>query len=95
IIETPYSKRIGYKQNTLERLLSKSNLTKKYFKALVHIRGLQQLEKAVKPGNYNKLWCAGKSSELVTEIKPISKIVKDLNLELKEAFENLSKSFNP
>ncbi|MFM7053793.1 MAG: NAD(P)H-dependent flavin oxidoreductase [Bacteroidota bacterium] len=95
IIETPYSKRIGYKQNSLERLLSKSNLTKKYFKALVHIRGLQQLEKAIKPGNYNNLWCAGKSSELVKEIKPISKIVKDLNLELKEAFENLSKSFNP
>lgn len=95
IIETPYSKRIGYKQNALERLLSKSNFTKKYFKALVHVRGLQQLEKAIKPGNYNNLWCAGKSSELVTEIKTISKIVEELEIELNEAFEDLSKSFKP
>jgi nitronate monooxygenase len=95
IIETPYSKRIGYKQNTLERMLSKSSITKKYFKALVHIRGLQQLEKAVKPGNYNNLWCAGKSSELVTEVKSIAKIVEGLEHELTEAFENLSKSFKP
>lgn len=95
IIETPYSKRIGYKQNAFERLLSNSSLTKKYFKALVHIRGLRQLEKAVKPGNYNNLWCAGKSSELVTEIKTIAKIVEGLEQELTEAFENLSKSFKP
>jgi len=93
IIETQYSKRIGYKQNALERLLSKSSLTKKYFKKLVQIRGLQKLEKAVKPGNYNNLWCAGKSSELVTEIKPIDKIIEKLEVELTEAFENLSKSF--
>lgn len=95
IIETPYSKRIGYKQNVLERLLSKSKLTKKYFKALVHMRGLQMLEKAVKPGNYNNLWCAGKSSELVTEIKSIAKIVDGLEHELNSAFANLSKSFKP
>jgi nitronate monooxygenase len=62
---------------------------------LVHIRGLRQLEKAVKPGNYNNLWCAGKSSELVTEVKSIAKIVEGLEHELTEAFENLSKSFKP
>jgi len=95
IIETPYSKRIGYKQNALERLLAKSSLTQKYFKALVHIRGLKQLENAVKPGNYNNLWSAGKSSELVTEVKSIAKIVEGLEHELNEAFENLSKSFEP
>ena len=92
IIETQYSKRIGYKQNALERLLSKSSLTKKYFKTLVQIRGLQNLEKAVKPGNYNNLWCAGKSSELVTEIKPINKIIEKLEVELTEAFEKHMKS---
>ena len=68
IINTPYAKKIGYKQSWFERMLSNSPRTKKYFKMLVQVRGMKKLEDAVKPGNYNNLWCAGQSVEMIHEI---------------------------
>ena len=68
IIDTPYAKKIGYTQGWLERFLSKNSTTKKYFKMLVQINGMKKLEKAVKPGNYNNLWCAGKSVAVIHDI---------------------------
>ena len=93
IIETPYSKRIGYSQNAFERLLSRSSITKRYFKALVHLRGLKMLERAVKPGNYQNLWCAGKSAELINEVKSVAEIVSDLEVEMSDGFSRLQKVF--
>jgi len=93
IIDTPFARSIGYKQGFLEKYLSRNRFTKKYFKALVHIRGLRQLEKAIQPGNYRNLWCAGKSSELVEEVRPISSIVNHLKLEMRDAFDQLSSLF--
>jgi len=71
IINTPYAKKIGYRQNAFERWLNKSKTFKKYFKMLVQVRGMQKLESSVKPGNYNNLWSAGQSVELINDIKPI------------------------
>jgi nitronate monooxygenase len=91
IINTPYAKEIGYDQNWLEKFLSTNSRTKKYFKMLVQLRGFKKLEAAVKPGNYNNLWCAGQSVEMVKDIRDVEAIVELLVLETKNAFASLNK----
>jgi nitronate monooxygenase len=91
IINTPYAKKIGYHQNFLEKFLSNNSTTKKYFKMLVQIRGMKKLDQAVKPGNYNNLWCAGKSVELIDEIKSCSKIIDEMENEMIAATEAMNK----
>lgn len=88
IINTPYAKKIGYKQNALERWLSKNKTTKKYFKMLFALKGMKSLEKSVAPGNYNNLWCAGQSVELIDEIQPCASIISQMQ---DETFETLNK----
>ncbi|MDZ4666693.1 MAG: nitronate monooxygenase [bacterium] len=90
IINTPYAKRIGYTLNWFEKLLSTNNTTKKYFKMLVQIKGMKILEQSVKPGNYNNLWCAGQSVELIDSILPIAEIINNLKTETRASFERLS-----
>ncbi len=89
IINTPYAKKIGYTQNWLEKLLSTNSQTKKYFKMLVQFRGMKKLEAAIKPGNYDTLWCAGQSVELIDDILPIKTIVQQLETEFDEAYSTL------
>jgi nitronate monooxygenase len=86
IINTPYAKKIGYKQNWFEKWMSGNATTKKYFKMLVQFRGLKRLEQSVKPGNYNNLWTAGKSVELIDEVLPVKEIVSRLITETEEAY---------
>ncbi len=90
IINTPYARKIGYKQNWFEKMLSNSARTRKYFKMLVQIRGMKKLEEAVKPGNYNNLWCAGQSVEMINDILPCETIVDQLELEMKSAMITLN-----
>jgi nitronate monooxygenase len=85
IIDTPYAKKIGYEQNWLEKLLSNNSYVRKYFKMLVQLRGMKNLEASIKPGNYKTLWCAGKSVELIHDIKPCKQIVEDILREYVEA----------
>jgi nitronate monooxygenase len=89
IIETPYSKKIGYKQNWFERLMNKNKKVRKYYKMLVQSKGMKKLEKSVKPGNYNNLWCAGQSVELISDVKSIDAIVQSIMREHSEARKNL------
>ncbi len=91
IINTPFAKKIGYKQNWFEKLLSKNSTTRKYFKMLVQFRGMQKLSASVQPGNYKTLWCAGQSVELIDEIKPVSEIVAKMINEYDHAFLSLQK----
>lgn len=65
IIDTPEAKKMGYTQNWFERFMSHNPQTKRWFKTLVQIQGMKKLEQSVLPNNYLKLWCAGKSSELI------------------------------
>jgi nitronate monooxygenase len=95
IINTPFAKKIGYKQNFFERLLSTNNTTKKYFKMWVQISGMKKLEQSVQPGNYKTLWCAGQSVELIKEISPCGVIIERLKQETREAFEKISKQMQP
>ncbi|MFL5762493.1 MAG: NAD(P)H-dependent flavin oxidoreductase [Bacteroidia bacterium] len=92
IINTPYAKKIGYKQNWFERSLSKNSWTKKYFKMLVQISGMKKLEKAVKPGSYDTLWCAGQSVELIHDIVPCSEIIRRMKQEAEDAYQALAAS---
>jgi len=88
IINTDAAKKMGYTQSWFEKALSNNPRTKKWFKMLVQIRGMQKLEHSVLANNYNTLWCAGKSAELVTTIDScediISKIKKEYANKLKE-----------
>ena len=81
---------IGYKQNWFERMMSNSPRTKKYFKMLVQIRGMKKLEDAVKPGNYNNLWCAGQSVEMIHDILPCETIIDHLEKEMEKAMKELN-----
>lgn len=91
IINTPYAKKIGYKLNFFEKLLANNKTTKKYFKMLFQLKGMNKLEKSIKPGNYNNLWCAGQSVELIDHIIPVSEIIDQLKQETFEAYNRLNK----
>lgn len=90
IINTASAKKIGYKQNFIEKFLSKNKRTKKWFKMLVQLKGMKWLEKSVTPGNYNELWCAGQSVELIDAIKSCDEIIYNLKNETAEAYNKLS-----
>lgn len=94
VINTPYAKKIGYKQNFFERLLNNNATTKKYFKMLVQVRGMKKLEEAVKAGNYNNLWTAGQSVELINDIKTCDEITQRLIVELSTGKSELDTLFN-
>lgn len=89
IINTDFAKKIGTEQNWFERWLSNNPRTKKYFKMLVQRRGFSWLEDAVKPGNYNNLWCAGQSVELIEDIKPLKEVIAQMIKETEEAYADL------
>jgi nitronate monooxygenase len=95
IINTPFAKKIGYRQNWLERMLSRNATTKKYFKMWVQISGMRKLEKSIKPGNYQNLWCAGQSVELINDISSCEAIVEQLKKETKEAFDKINSLMQP
>ncbi len=93
IINTPDARKLGLKQNWMEKLFSKNATTKKYFKMLVAVRGFKKLEKAVKPGNYSNLWCAGQSVEMIHDILSCEKIISVLESETTEALMKLNSDF--
>jgi len=86
IIDTAFAKKIGYKQNWMERLLSNNSRTKKYFKMWVQVSGMKKLEKSIKPGNYESLWCAGQSVELIDDIVSCKELIERLKAETYEAY---------
>lgn len=94
IINTPFAKKIGYKQNWLERSLSNNSRTKKYFKMWVQLSGMKKLEKSVKPGNYDSLWCAGQSVELIDDILSCREIVERMKNETQQAYSELELLMN-
>lgn len=81
VINNDSAKKMGLKQNAFERWMSNNPRTKKWFKTLVQIRGMRKLEKSILPNNYQKLWTAGKSSELVHEVMSCEEIVERMRVE--------------
>jgi nitronate monooxygenase len=92
IIDTPEAKRMGYEQNWFERFMSNNPRTKKWFKMLVHVRGMKRLEQSVLPNNYKRLWCAGKSAELIDDILPCEVIIERMMEEYHTAKTELCNS---
>ena len=89
VINTPYAKKIGYKQNWLEKILSKNRTIRKYFKMLVQYRGMKWMEKSAKPGSYQTLWCAGQSVAMIDSKESVEKIVQDFKNEFHQALNNM------
>ncbi|MES2628490.1 MAG: nitronate monooxygenase [Bacteroidota bacterium] len=87
IINTPFAKKIGYRQNWLERKLNSSKTFKKYFKMLVQLRGMKRLENSVHPGGYNNLWSAGQSVQQIHSVKPVAEVISTLMEEFEQAGE--------
>ena len=61
---------------------------------LVQIRGMQKLERSVKPASYDTLWCAGQSVELIDDILSCTQIIERMKRETQEAFDDLKKIMN-
>jgi len=91
IINTPYAQKIGTKQNAFEKWMSNNSTTRKYFKMLIQVQGMKKLEEAIKPGNYNNLWSAGQSVELIEDILSCEEVLSRLEIEITTSFEQLSK----
>lgn len=81
IINTEAAKKMGYSQNWFEKWMSRNPQTKKWFKMLVQVRGMKRLEKSVLPNNYQTLWCAGKSVELINDVLSCEEIISDIRNE--------------
>jgi len=78
VINTPYVKKAGTKQNWLEKILSKNKSLKKWVKMITFLKGMKSFEKAAFSSNYNAVWCAGTSIEYTTKILPVKDIIKRL-----------------
>lgn len=89
IVNNESAKKMGLKQNFLERWLSNNPKTKKWFKMFVQVRGMKKLEQSILPNNYLTLWTAGKSSELIHDILPCEEIIQRIKTEYQLALENL------
>jgi len=89
IIDTPTAKKMGYRQNWFERLMSHNPKTKKWFKMLIQARGMKKLEESVLPNNYLRLWCAGKSSELIDEELSCQEIIEHFKKEFFQKLEEI------
>lgn len=89
IIDTPEAKKMGYEQSWFERFMSNNPRTKKWFKMFVQVRGMKKLEESVLPNNYKRLWCAGKSSELIMAELSCKEIIDQLKEEYKKALEEV------
>jgi len=90
VINTPYAQKIGTKQNAFEKWMSNNSTTRKYFKMLIQVQGMKKLEEAIKPGNYNNLWSAGQSVELIDDILSCEEVLSRLEKEISVSFEQLS-----
>ena len=81
IIDTPTAQQMGYNQNWFERFMSNNPQTKRWFKMLVQVRGMKKLEQSILPNNYTRLWCAGKSTELIHDELSCEEIINGFKAE--------------
>ncbi|MBI5218503.1 MAG: nitronate monooxygenase [Bacteroidia bacterium] len=93
IINTPFAKKIGYKQNWLEKFITQYKSAKKQHKNLIRQKWIKLLEQSVIPGNYQNLWIAGQSVELIDNIKSCDEIITDLKNEVFTAIAELKNKF--
>lgn len=90
VVNTPFAQKIGLEQNWFEKTLSNNSFTRKWFKTLVQLKGMKQLESSIKPGNYSNLWSAGKSVEFIEDIVSCKEIIDRLKNEYETEKNNLA-----
>jgi len=78
VINTPYVKKVGTKQNWLEKILTKNKKIKKWAKLITYFKGMKVIEEAAFSSTYKKLWCAGPSIEYTKEVLPLKQIVNKI-----------------
>ncbi len=78
VIQTPYVKKWGLKQNMFERFLSNNRSIRKYYKMLVQYRGMKLMDRAAQVPTYKDVWCAGQSSGLIHDVKPVGEILQTM-----------------
>ena len=93
IINTDYVKRIGLKQNFLERWMNKNSTTKKWFKLITQLRGMKKLSESIQPGSYQNIWSAGQSSALITHTASCEQIITEFKNEMEQAYQKLHTLF--
>lgn len=93
VINTDYVKRIGLKQNFIERWMNKNPTTKKWFKLITQLRGMKRLSKSIQPGSYQNIWSAGQSSALVNHTASCEQIIAEFKKETQDAYQNLHTLF--
>lgn len=90
IINTETAQKLGYTQNWFERWMSRNPKTKKWFKTFIQIRGMKKLEASLLPNNYLRLWCAGKSAQLIRE----ELSCQDIIISIKQQYQQKLKEIN-
>jgi len=91
VINTPYVREVGTKQNWFEKLLSKNKKIKKYVKMITFYKGMKAVEKAAFNSTYETVWCAGPSIEYTHAIRPVKEIVEALIAQYHEVNQNEEK----
>lgn len=89
IIDTPTARKMGYTQNWFENFMSRNPQTKKWFKMFIQARGMKKLEDSILPNNYLRLWCAGKSTELIDQELSCSEIIQNFKKGFSQKLEEL------
>jgi len=80
IINTPFFRQLN-EQDEKAGPTANDNLTK-----LERLEeGISMLEKSIQPGNYNNLWVAGHTVELIDEVRPVKDIIHRLKEEYNAA----------
>jgi nitronate monooxygenase len=84
VIRTPYIDKVGLDLNPFEKFLLSRDLTKKWAKFLVYMRGSNMLEKAASRTTWKEVWSAGQTVGLIDKIEPIADIVENMARECAE-----------
>ncbi len=84
VINTPFVRQTGTKQNALEAFLNRHKQLKKYAKMLTFYKGMRLLRKAAFSTTYKSVWVAGPGIEYIHEILPVKEVVEKLIEEYKK-----------
>ena len=78
VIDTPYVRWLGLKQNRLEKFLTTHPTTKRYMKMALGWRAQRAFGKAAKEPTWKAVWSAGQTVELIDRVQPAAEIIRNM-----------------
>lgn len=87
VIKTPYIEKVGLDLNPVEKFLLKRDLTKKWAKFIVLMRGSGMLEKAATRTTWKEVWSAGQTVGLIDEVESVADVVERMGRECAEVLK--------